>query len=146
MGHIHISRVKEWGLDAQYNSYPVSFDCTGCDETSITSFEDDSGASVHSTHLQFVDNCFGCKVVTLQLATGDAGSDKGMPAKKWDSELQAYRDARDQGIQPAGTTRKLIESAVKASDTMGRAYNAEKMPEASKINNKSAEAMKAMGV
>lgn len=29
--------------------------------------------------------------------------------KRWDSELQAYRDARAQGIQPAGTSRRKIE-------------------------------------
>ena len=44
--------------------------------------------------------------------------------KQWDAELQAYRDARAQGIQPAGTTRKAVERAVKISDKAGKAYDA----------------------
>jgi hypothetical protein len=44
--------------------------------------------------------------------------------KKWDAELQAYRDARAQGIQPSGTTRKSVERAVRMSDKAGKAYDA----------------------
>lgn len=42
----------------------------------------------------------------------------------WDSDLSAYESARKQGIQPAGTTRRLVDAAVKASDQMGQAYKA----------------------
>jgi hypothetical protein len=44
--------------------------------------------------------------------------------KKWDAELQSYRDARAQGIQPAGTTTAKIRQAVDISDKTGRAFDA----------------------
>ena len=65
------------------------------------------------THPEFVEGCFGCKVSTLSLNAGEANSNLTMSSKKWDKELQAYRDARAQGIQPAGTSMKKIEEAVK---------------------------------
>lgn len=60
---------------------------------------------------------------------GWANSANGLDAtteKKWDRELQSYRDARAQGIQPAGTTTEKIQTAVEMSNLTGRAYNAEK--------------------
>ena len=36
-----------------------------------------------------------------------------------EKELNAYRDARKQGIQPASTKMKDIQSAVRASDAVG---------------------------
>jgi hypothetical protein len=44
--------------------------------------------------------------------------------KSWDSELQAYRDARAQGIEPEGTDRRSIEEAVRISDRIGKAHDA----------------------
>lgn len=90
-----------------------------------------------------VDGCFGCKGLTLQMNAGDAKRD--IPDKKWNAELKAYRDARDQGIQPAGTSMRHIEQAHKASEVLGKAYNAETMPKAKDINNKTAEVMKEIG-
>jgi len=90
-----------------------------------------------------VDGCFGCKGLTLQMNSGDAKRD--IPDKKWNAELKAYRDARDQGIQPAGTSMRHIEQAHKASEVLGKAYNAETMPKAKDINNKTAEVMKEIG-
>lgn len=76
------------------------------------------------THPEPVENCFGCKAVTLNLATGDANSKAGMSQSKWDKELDAYRDARSQGIQPAGTSMRKIREAVEISNTTGRAFDA----------------------
>lgn len=42
--------------------------------------------------------------------------------KSWDGELQAYRDARRQGVQPRGTKMAQIEEAMKISDATGHAY------------------------
>ena len=95
-------------------------------------------------HTTPIDDCFGCKALTLQINPGDAARD--IPDKKWNSELQAYRDARAQGIQPSGTRMADIEAAHIASEKLGRAYNSETMPKASTINNKSAEVMKELGV
>ena len=82
----------------------------------------------------------------LQINTGDAGrAEAPMTAKKWDAELQAYRDARSEGIQPAGTTMKAITEAKKASDKLGAAYNADVMPSADKITKQSASVLKQTG-
>jgi hypothetical protein len=44
--------------------------------------------------------------------------------KKMDSELQAYRDAKRQGVQPASVTQKAIDHAMKVSDQTGMAFKA----------------------
>lgn len=75
-------------------------------------------------HPEPVEDCFGCKALGLQLNTGDANSNLRVSNKKWDKELQAYRDARAQGIQPAGTSMKKIQEAVKISNETGKAYGA----------------------
>lgn len=40
------------------------------------------------------------------------------------SELDSYASARKQGIQPASTSSRDIENAVRLSDATGRAYDA----------------------
>ena len=44
--------------------------------------------------------------------------------KKWDRDLAAYKDARDQGIQPASTNRAAVDRAVAISDKAGKAWDA----------------------
>lgn len=79
-------------------------------------------------HPEFVEGCFGCKIGTLQLATGDARiADSGTTNKKWDKELQSYRDARAQGIQPTGTTTQAVRAAVEISNKTGVAFDANTM-------------------
>lgn len=76
-------------------------------------------------HPDFVDGCFGCKVSTLQLATGDANGNmiaSGWSQKKWDQELSLYRKARAQGIQPDTTKTKDIQKAIDVSNKTGYAY------------------------
>lgn len=97
-------------------------------------------------HPEYVEGCFGCKGLTLSMNAGDADSRRVMPNKAFNRELEAYKEARAQGIQPAGTSMKKIQEAVKASETLGRAYDAQKMPPAKHINKKSAEVMKELGV
>lgn len=75
-------------------------------------------------HPEPVEDCFGCKALGLQLNTGDANSNLNVSTKKWDKELQAYRNARAQGIQPAGTSMKKVEEAVRISNETGKAYGA----------------------
>jgi len=69
-----------------------------------------------------------------------------MSKKKWDKELSAYKDARKQGIQPAGTSMRAVEESLQASEVMGRPYNAETMPKATNINKSTAQAMKEVGI
>lgn len=42
--------------------------------------------------------------------------------KKWDRELDSYKSARDEGIQPDGTKQKQIDDARRRSDEAGAAY------------------------
>jgi hypothetical protein len=97
-------------------------------------------------HPEYVEGCFGCKGLTLSMNAGDADSRRTMPNKKFNREIEAYKEARAQGIQPAGTSINKIEEAVKASETLGRAYDAGKMPPANKINKNTAAIMKEVGI
>ena len=97
-------------------------------------------------HPEPVDGCFGCKGLSIQMNAGDADSRRAMPTKKFNKELDAYKEARAQGIQPNGTSMQKIQEAVKASEIMGRAYDGNKMPPAKTINHKSAAVMKELGV
>ena len=75
-------------------------------------------------HPEYVEGCFGCKIGTLVMNAGEANSNLSVSTKKWDKELQAYRDARAQGIQPSGTSTKKIQEAVDISNKTGKAYQA----------------------
>ena len=94
-------------------------------------------------HPEPIQGCFGCKGLTLQMNSGDAKRD--IPDKKWNSELQAYRDARAQGMQPAGTTMRHIQEAHRASEVLGKAYDADTMPKTKDITPKAATIMKEIG-
>jgi len=59
------------------------------------------------------------------MSTGDANGDlvgNGWTNKKWDNELNLYREARAQGIQPEGTSTAKIRKAMDVSDKTGHAY------------------------
>jgi hypothetical protein len=53
--------------------------------------------------------------------------------------LDNYKKARENGIQPGGTSEAHVEAAYQASENLGKAYNAETMPKAHKINKRVAE-------
>ncbi len=84
--------------------------------------------------------------MSVQMNAGDADSKRSMPTKAFNKELDAYKAARAQGIQPNGTSMTKIQEAVKASEVMGRPYDGNKMPPARTINEKSAAVMKELGV
>lgn len=46
-------------------------------------------------------------------------------AAAWDREIQAYRDARRQGVQPSGTTMKQVQDAMEISQRTGKAFQAD---------------------
>ena len=116
-----------------------------CEVESEVPFFYEETPSDHSQHSDYHNGCFACKVRTLELNTGDAGRADSMPQKKWDAELNAYHNARLQGIQPAGTTMKAVTEAKEASDKLGAAYNAEHMPAARDITKQTAVVMKETG-
>jgi hypothetical protein len=140
----HINKVVGWAYelrDGQMNQHVSLYGCTECDATSPKPFVSKEEVYVTDHSNCHLDPCFGCKAKGLQLSTGDANGRAAMPKRKWEGELQAYRDARRQGIQPAGTTMAKIEAAHKASENLGRAYNAEKDPNAKRIDKKTANVM-----
>lgn len=88
-------------------------------------------------HPEYIEGCFGCKVQSLELSAGDATRD--ISDKKWQHKLANYKKARADGIQPGGTSEAHVEAAYKASEVLGKAYQAETMPAAHKISKRTAE-------
>ena len=76
-----------------------------------------------TTHLEYVEGCFGCKISELELSVG-AANHRGIPtAKQHDRELQSYYDATRQGIEPRSTKSKDIDAAVQLSNDAGKAFD-----------------------
>lgn len=44
--------------------------------------------------------------------------------KRWDRELDNYESARKQGVEPKGTSQKMVDEAMKISEATGVAYQA----------------------
>jgi hypothetical protein len=133
---LHISRVKEWGFNEKHDFIASLWDCVLCGQESPTPFKEEEKISIDHAMCD-KEPCFGCKAKGLQLNTGDASSQKVMSNKKWDGELNEYRKARAQGIQPAGTTMAAVQEAYRASEAMGKAYDADVMPPAQSIQKQS---------
>ena len=141
---LHISRVKEWGFNDNHDFIASLWDCVLCGIESSEPFREEEKVSIDHTHCD-TDPCFGCKAKGLQLNTGDANSQKAMSNKKWHGELDAYYAARAQGIQPEGTSMEAVQRAVNASETMGKAYDADTMTSASFINKESVSTLTEAG-
>lgn len=124
----HISKVEKDGYDLVDGKMIFKVELFGCTECDATSTEPWSDMGIVTTNPDHIDSefcqCFGCKARTLQLSPGDAASNKGMASKKWDKELELYRSARKQGIQPAGTSTKQVQKALDDSNKVGKAYDA----------------------
>lgn len=138
----HISRVKEWGFSIEHNFVVSLYDCVLCGLESKEPFKDEEKIDIDHTNCD--EDCFGCKAKGLQLSTGDAGKEIGK--KSLESRLKFYKDARNQGIQPAGTHPVQVEAAHKASETLGKAYDAGTMGvRADKVTKSVAAIMKETG-
>ncbi len=66
---------------------------------------------------QTFGECMRAKNLQLNPNLADTGR-----TKAWDGELEAYRNARRQGVQPAGTTKAKVEEAMRISDATGQAF------------------------
>lgn len=66
-------------------------------------------------------DCLRDAGVRTYLASPSKGLD-GTAQKRWDNELELYRKARKEGIQPEGTTLGKVTEAVRKSDEAGMAY------------------------
>lgn len=98
---------------------------------------------IEKNHETYID-CL--RDANIQTNAGDAAGNKTMTKKRWDAELNAYANARSQGIQPAGTTMRAVNEAKAASDTLGVAFDAGTMPAAKQITKHKAKVMKEVGV
>jgi hypothetical protein len=149
----HAGKVVESGykLDEGQMHFTVNlWGCIRCDATSETPWADAGEYKAKIIDHSDCDNnpCFGCKAKGLQLATGDASGNiiaSGTTQKKWDKELNFYRDARAQGVQPEATTRKAVERALEASEVLNKPYSGETMPKATQINKETVAVMKEIG-
>jgi hypothetical protein len=141
----HISKVLEWGFTDTQDFKATKYGCVNCDETSPVPFLSND-VFVDHTKCGGPDVCFGCKAAGLQLSTGDASSQKMVSNKKWDGELEAYRAARADGIQPEGTTMEKVQEARRASEVMGKAYNADTMGDSKLIQNNTVTKLKEVGL
>lgn len=74
-----------------------------------------------------VEDCFGCKVSSLQIGRGSARHDGVMSAKEHDRELNSYFEATRQGIEPISTKQKDIDAAVRLSNDTGVAFDGNKI-------------------
>ena len=144
MEHEHSPKVIDWKFNENHDWVPASYGCTTCDETFVAI---PLGAErVEHSHTEYVDGCFGCKLPTLQLSTGDANGKRPMSAKKWDAETDAYDRAQAQGINPAGLSHKEIQDAYTASEMMGVPYDGDTMMDAHKITKNAVEIMKEIDI
>lgn len=75
-----------------------------------------SSSCITQDHATFGE-CVRAKGLQLNPNLSNTGA-----SKAWDRELQAYRDARSQGIQPSGTTMKKIREAEEISQKTGQAF------------------------
>ena len=143
----HISKVLAWGyevINGDVISKPSEYGCTKCTEVSPVPFDKDD-VFIDHTKCGGPDKCFGCKARGLQLNSGDASSQKMVSNKKWHGELDAYRAARAEGIQPAGTSMSKIQEARRASDVMGKAFDANTMGDSKTIQKKTVSTLKEIG-
>lgn len=77
------------------------------------------------THPEYVEGCFGCKVGSLKVAFCGAGGQDATAQKKWDAELDLYKSAIAQGIQPETTKTSGIRAAIDWSEKTGKPYSEE---------------------
>lgn len=147
--HLHITKVIEWSyelIDGDMKQCASLYGCVDCDVTSTEPFKWED--EIIADHTKCGDDCFACKIRTLELNAGDAKHSivaSGTTQKKWDKELAFYKEARAQGVQPEGTSRTAVQKALEASEVMNKPYDGGKMPKANTINTKTVEVMKEIG-
>ena len=74
------------------------------------------------THSEPVEGCFGCRLSSLQMATGLW---RTMDQKRRDLELKEYEQARKEGSLPM--TSRSGGAAMAESDKLGRAFRSDNL-------------------
>jgi hypothetical protein len=78
-------------------------------------------------HPEPLENCFGCKVLSLQVNEVSLRVGGIPTAKQHDRELGSYYDAVRQGIEPISTKKRDIDAAVRLSNDTGVAFDGNKI-------------------
>ena len=149
----HIGKVVKFRhelIDGDVKEFVALWGCTRCDATSEEQWAGFGVIKSNPDHKEDDEDClcFGCKAKGLQLATGDAAGNiiaSGTTQKKWDKELDFYKQARAQGVQPEGTSRQSVEKALEASEVLNKPYNGGEMPKAQHITKEVVSVMKELG-
>lgn len=81
-----------------------------------------SACAAPGTHASYGE-CLRSKALQVDVAVPGTGYDPARN-KRWDSRIDAYKDARRQGVMPPGTRKSQIDAAVKASDATGEPFRA----------------------
>lgn len=121
----HHGYVTKWGFKDNYEWTSTEYTCKHCGATSPENFPTEYRMTMTEHNATCKGDCDMCNSRKILISTGDANSSRVMSTKKWDGELNAYRAARAQGIQPNGTSMAQVQAAMNASDVMGKAYNAD---------------------
>lgn len=64
------------------------------------------------------------RAASLRIAYCGIGGGDATAQKKWDKELDSYKAARRQGIQPRTTKTRDVRAAVEVSNIVGSAFQA----------------------
>ena len=124
----HIAKVLDWGIRVNGTEAilsPSKWGCLSCDQT----WDESPSESLPepsrdiSEHLYDCE-CFGCKARSIRVAYCGQGGGDATAQKKWDRNIDLYRTARKQGIQPTGTSQSKVMAAIKQSEKTGVAFKA----------------------
>ena len=141
----HTNMTVKWGVNENHEWTTILYGCSLCDiEPQPERFPDRPQKEYDHSNCD-TEPCFGCKARGVLVNTGDAGRTGGMTKKEWDKELDFYKQARKDGIQPEGTSRAAVEKAYEASEGLNKAYDGGSMPKAGAINKQTAEVLKEVG-
>lgn len=119
----HITKVLEWSVDTSLPTAPLVvklWGCTECDET-FTDIPEQVETPEPVEH-KFDCECFGCRAKSIKVAYCGIGGGDATAQKKWDRNIDLYRTARKQGIQPTGTSQSKVMAAIKQSEKTGTAF------------------------
>lgn len=119
----HHGIVHEWGFDKDKNWTAVKFICKKCNEVRDERFPTEKVETVLEHKARCDGSCDTCvtnRHLAMSISTGAANS-SGIIShnRQTEKELDAYRSARKDGIQPASTKMKDIQNAVRASEAIG---------------------------
>lgn len=65
-----------------------------------------------------------CRTISVAKVSIAAAAHGPQTARQWQADIDHFRAARRQGINPAGSSRAHVDAALEASDRTGTAFKA----------------------